>query len=62
VRRVVARGRDIYAISAPIVAEGTLRVVNGLARTTGVLAAGEAFDARDFLSSLSPADFAVEFL
>jgi hypothetical protein len=53
-RRAVARGRDIYAITAPIVVEATERVVNGLTKGTGVVAAGEAFDARDFLTSLSP--------
>lgn len=45
-RRAVASGRDIYAISAPLVVEATQRVVSGLARRAGVLAAGEAFDAR----------------
>jgi hypothetical protein len=59
-RRVVARGGDIYAISAPIVVEATVRVVSGLAKKTGVLAAGEAFDARDFLSSVRPAHLMVE--
>jgi len=50
----VARGRDIYATAAPIVVEATERVVNGLAKRTGVVAAGEAFDAGDFVTSLSP--------
>ena len=48
------RGRDIYAVSAPIVVEAAQRVVNGLAKATGVVAAGQAFDARDFLKSLCP--------
>ena len=59
-RRVVARGRDIYAVTAPIVVEAAERVVAGASRRTGVLAAGEAFDARDFLNSLSSAFFAVD--
>ena len=59
-RRAVARGRDIYAISAPVIVEATQRVVNGLAKKTGVVAAGEAFDARDFLKSLSPAHLSFE--
>jgi hypothetical protein len=54
-RRIAARGRDIYATTASIVVEATERIINGLARTTGVVAAGEAFDARDFLHALSPA-------
>jgi hypothetical protein len=59
-RRTVARGRDIYAITAPIVVEATERVVQGSARTTGVVAAGEIFDARDFLKSLSPLHLSFE--
>jgi hypothetical protein len=61
-RRVVASGRDIYAVTAPIVVEATDRIVNGLAKKNGVVAAGEAFDARDFLNSLSSAGLVVNFL
>jgi hypothetical protein len=61
-RRVVASGRDIYAVTAPIVVEATDRIVNGLAKKNGVVAAGEAFDARDFLNSLSPARLLINFL
>jgi NAD(P)-dependent dehydrogenase (short-subunit alcohol dehydrogenase family) len=53
-RRAVASGRDIYAISAPLVVEAARRVVTGLVETFGAFTAGEAFDARDFLTSLSP--------
>jgi saccharopine dehydrogenase-like NADP-dependent oxidoreductase len=60
VRRIVARGRDIYAVSAPIVVEATQRTVNGLAKTSGVVAAGEAFDAQDFLNALSSEHLVVE--
>jgi hypothetical protein len=60
--RIVARGRDIYAITAPIVVEATQRAVNGLCKTPGVVAAGEAFDAQDFLNSLSPEHLEVEIL
>ncbi len=60
--RVVARGRDIYAMTAPIVAEATHRILSGLARATGVVAAGEAFDARDFIDSLTPAHLDLHFL
>src|SRR5215469_6548633 len=61
-RRVVARGRDIYAISAPIVVEATTRIVTGSVsvKTRGVVAAGELFDARDFLNSLSPQYLALD--
>lgn len=60
-RRVVARGRDIYATTAPIVVEATHRILAGLAQAKGVIAAGEAFDARDFLDSLTPAHLELRF-
>ncbi|MDO8770160.1 MAG: saccharopine dehydrogenase NADP-binding domain-containing protein [Burkholderiaceae bacterium] len=53
-RRAVARGRDIYALTAPLVAEAMERVLRGEVQTAGVFTAGEAFDARDFLASLCP--------
>lgn len=53
-RRAIARGRDIYAITAPLVVEATARVLSRRIKTTGVVAAGELFDARDFLESLDP--------
>jgi hypothetical protein len=59
-RRSVARGRDIYAITAPIVVEATEGVAKGLAKPSGVVAAGEVFDARNFPRSLSPAHLAFE--
>jgi hypothetical protein len=59
-RRAVARGRDIYAITAPIVVEATARVVRSMTKTTGVVAAGEVFDARDFLRSLSSEHLSLE--
>jgi hypothetical protein len=52
-RRVVAAGRDIYAISAPLAVEAVDRVLTGRTRTTGVVSAGAAFDAPDFLRALS---------
>jgi Saccharopine dehydrogenase NADP binding domain len=53
-RRAIARGRDIYAVTAPIVVEATERVIDGRFKATGVVAAGEVFDAQDFLMSLRP--------
>ncbi|NYV76917.1 trans-acting enoyl reductase family protein [Streptomyces sp. UH6] len=52
-RRAVARGRDIYAVTAPLVVEALDRVLSGRVRTTGVASAGEIFDAVDFLGALS---------
>lgn len=53
-RRAVAGGRDIYAVTAPLVVEALARVLDGRARATGVVAVGEAFDAADFLRALTP--------
>lgn len=53
-RRAVARGQDIYAVTAPLVVEALDRVLTGRVRTVGVAAAGEMFDALDFLRALSP--------
>ncbi|MFF1478139.1 saccharopine dehydrogenase family protein [Streptomyces sp. NPDC058301] len=52
-RRAVARGQDIYAVSAPLAVEAVHRILTGRARTLGVAAAGALFDAPDFLRALS---------
>ena len=59
-RRATASGRDIYAITAPIVAEATERILDGRCKNLGTAAAGELFDARDFLESLSPEHLSFE--
>jgi saccharopine dehydrogenase-like NADP-dependent oxidoreductase len=59
-RRAVASGRDIYAITAPLVVEATERVLSGRAKMNGVVAAGEVFDAQDFLRSLCPEHLSFE--
>jgi short subunit dehydrogenase-like uncharacterized protein len=51
-RRMIVRGRDIYSVAAPIVVEAAERVLRGQIRKRGVVAAGEAFDAREFLDAL----------
>ncbi|MFF3859628.1 saccharopine dehydrogenase family protein [Streptomyces sp. NPDC002209] len=54
-RRAVARGQDIYAVSAPLVVEAVSRILAGEAGTAaGVVAPGEIFDAHAFLRSLAP--------
>lgn len=59
-RRAAASGQDIYAVSAPLMVEAMERMLDGRCRRHGVLAAGEAFDAADFLSALAPARLQVE--
>lgn len=53
-RRAVARGQDIYAVTAPLVVEAVDRVLTGRSKAVGVVSAGEIFDAPDFLRALSP--------
>jgi Saccharopine dehydrogenase NADP binding domain len=54
VRRATARGRDIYAVSAPIVVEAAVRIIDGKCKRIGVAAASELFDAAGFLEALEP--------
>jgi hypothetical protein len=53
-RRASASGRDIYAITAPLVGEAVERILAGRLLRHGLGAAGELFDARDFLRALAP--------
>ncbi|GGU17687.1 saccharopine dehydrogenase family protein [Nocardioides albus] len=45
-------GRDIYAVSAPIVVEGVARLLDGRHHGSGACAPGQAFDATDVLKAL----------
>ena len=59
-RRATASGRDIYAVTAPIVVEATERILDGRATKRGALAAGELFDAQEFLQALDPQHLSLE--
>jgi Saccharopine dehydrogenase NADP binding domain len=59
-RRATARGRDIYAVTAPIVVEATERILDGRASKRGTVAAGELFDAQEFLQALDPEHLSLE--
>ncbi|MBA9001542.1 saccharopine dehydrogenase family protein [Thermomonospora cellulosilytica] len=59
-RRMSAAGRDIYAVTAPLVCEAVTRLLDGRSGRTGVAAPGEAFDAADFLDALSPGTLLVQ--
>ena len=54
VRRGRVAGRDIYAITAPLIVEAMIRIAEGRIKKTGVVCAAEVFDALDFLKSLCP--------
>ena len=53
-RRILAQGRDIYAVSAPLVCEAVERVLSGDIRDIGAQAPGAVFDAPGFLRALAP--------
>lgn len=53
VRRGSVVGRDIYAVSAPIVVEGVARLLGGRSSGAGAMAPGQVFDAADVLHSLA---------
>jgi short subunit dehydrogenase-like uncharacterized protein len=53
-RRASAAGRDIYAVTAPLVAEAATRLIDGRGKARGAAAPGEVFEAADFLTALSP--------
>jgi short subunit dehydrogenase-like uncharacterized protein len=53
-RRITASGRDIYAVSAPLVVEACMRIVSERPRKNGgTFAPAELFDPQDFLAALS---------
>jgi short subunit dehydrogenase-like uncharacterized protein len=54
-RRLTAVGRDIYAVTAPIVVEGAVRLLEGRGRAYGARAPGETFDVGDLLAALEQA-------
>jgi short subunit dehydrogenase-like uncharacterized protein len=61
-RAVIAAGRDIYAVTAPIVVEAAARILAGNVQVTGTAAPGEVFDAEAFLRALSPEHISLERL
>lgn len=58
-RKIVAQGQDIYAISAPIICEAVHRILSDKTRASGVTPPAATFNAADFLRALGP-DMSVE--
>jgi hypothetical protein len=53
-RRVTASGRDIYAVTAPLVVEAAVRILSGEGAIAGVASLGARFDPLAFLAALGP--------
>lgn len=53
-RHIIAKGRDIYAFSAPLVCEVAERLLEGEFSNTGAHAPGAILDAKDVLTALTP--------
>ncbi|KRA17565.1 saccharopine dehydrogenase NADP-binding domain-containing protein [Lysobacter sp. Root604] len=58
--RAFAQGRDIYAVSAPLIVEALVRILDGRAHAVGVVAPGQTFDAAAFLSALPALQWTLE--
>jgi short subunit dehydrogenase-like uncharacterized protein len=61
-RRGIATGRDIYAITAPLIVEATIRIAEGMIKKKGAVSPAEVFDAADFLKSMSPEHLLISIL
>jgi NAD(P)-dependent dehydrogenase (short-subunit alcohol dehydrogenase family) len=53
-RTATARGRDGYAMTAPLSCEAVARLINGQFHSPGAFTAGQVFDARSILATLGP--------
>jgi hypothetical protein len=60
-RRACTRGRDGYAVTAPLTGEAIERLLKGKFRSAGAKAPGEIFDAEELLTALGP-DYPFEIL
>jgi len=58
-KTILAQGRDIYAVTAPLVVETVNRILSGKMKKTGVTTIGEVFDASDFLNALNEDDITI---
>jgi short subunit dehydrogenase-like uncharacterized protein len=59
-RRASAEGRDIYAVTAPIVVEAARRILDSGVQGGGGFAVGQMFDAANFLQALEPEHMSVD--
>ena len=55
-RTLMAQGKDIYAVTAPLVVQAIKRILSGELKKLGVTTLGEAFDSTDFLKAMDTDD------
>jgi short subunit dehydrogenase-like uncharacterized protein len=60
-RHAFTRGRDGYAVTAPLTGEAVERLIGGKFLSAGAKAPGEVFDAEELLRSLAPEHATFEF-
>jgi len=60
-RTAIARGQDIYAVSAPLVVEAAARMMQPAFDRFGARSLAQALDAKDFLAALEPEHLTVTF-
>ena len=58
-RKIIAQGRDIYAVTAPLAVKTIKRIIPGKIKKYGVTTIGEVFEAADFLNSLNTDDITI---
>ena len=58
-RKIIAQGRDIYAVTAPLVVEAIKRIIADKIKKYGVTTIGEVFEAADFLNSFNTDDITI---
>lgn len=58
-RTIIAQGRDIYAVTAPLIVEALKRIITGKIKKQGITTIGAIFDAADFLKSLNADDIII---
>jgi hypothetical protein len=56
-RRATMRGRDIYAVTAPLVCEAVESLVTGRLKAAGAYPPGQILDAKDFLARIDREQF-----
>jgi hypothetical protein len=60
--RAIMRGRDIYAISAPLLGEAAQRLLGGDFSDPGAHAPAEVFESNAILTALAPSHATFEIL